>query len=302
MARKRDPRRDEAFRIYEKNGGKIALVEIANILGLPAGTIRGWRSKDRWDEKLNGTFQLKETERSKKTTERSKRAGAPVGNQNAKGNKGNSRASPPERNKNALKTGEYETIFEDFLSDEEKEIYSSLSDDLFFVLSEEIKLLKIRQRRMMQRIKDAEDGLNQEEIERLQQLRKVKEPTVVDGKVVTIKREVLKDVQVSRKQFRKIDNILAIEEALTRISNQLTKSIKQLNELSLSGGKAALLEEQKRKMTFEADILENKAAKLVLKQGEQSKVQGLIDIGQALIGPIEEDEESDTDESVETIY
>lgn len=200
-----------------------------------------------------------------------------------------------------MKTGEYETIFEDFLSDEEKDIYSSLSDDPFFVLSEEIKLLKIRQRRMMQRIKDAEEGLNQEEIERLQQLRKVKEPTVVDGKVVTIKREVLKDVQVSRKQFRKIDNILAIEDALTRISNQVTKAIKQLNELSLSDGRVALLEEQKRKMTFEADILENKAAKLVLKQGEQSKVQGLIDIGQALIGPIEEDEEGGRDESVEVI-
>lgn len=66
MARKRDPRRDEAFLIYEKNGGKIALVKIANILGLPPGTIRGWRSKDRWDEKLNGTFQSKGTERSKK--------------------------------------------------------------------------------------------------------------------------------------------------------------------------------------------------------------------------------------------
>ncbi len=92
-----------------------------------------------------------------------------------------------------------------------------MNDDPFFILSEEVKLLKIRQRRMMHRIKDAEDVLNQEEIERLQQLRKFKEPTVVDGKVVTIKREVLKDVQVSRKQFCKIDNILAIEEALTRI-------------------------------------------------------------------------------------
>lgn len=301
MARKRDPRRDEAFRIYEKNDGKIALVEIANILGLPSGTIRGWRSKDCWDEKLNGTFHSKETERSKKTTERSKRVGAPDGNQNARGNKGNSRASPPSGNKNALKTGEFETIFEDVLSDEEKDIYSNLSDDPFFVLSEEIKLLKIRQRRMMHRIKDAEEGLNPEEIERLQQLRKVKEPTVVDGKVVTIKREVLKDVQVSRKQFRKIDNILAIEDALTRISNQVTKAIKQLNELSLSNGRVALLEEQKRKMTFEADILENKAAKLVLKQGEQSKVQGLIDIGQALIGLIDEDEESGRDESFEVI-
>lgn len=301
MPRKRDPKRDEAFDIYRKANGDIQNREIAKQLNISEKTVGSWKSKDKWTQKLNGVLQSDErsTPKSKRSTPNKK--GAPKANQNAKGNKGNAHASPPQGNKNALKTGEFETIFEEFLSDDEKDIYSSLSDDPFFVLSEEIKLLKIRQRRMMQRIKDAEDGLNQEEIERLQQLRKVKEPTVVDGKVVTIKGEVLKDVQVSRKQFRKIDNILAIEDALTRISNQVTKAIKQLNELSLSDGRVALLEEQKRKITFEADILENKAAKLVLKQGEQSKVQGLIDIGQALIGPIEEDEESGRDESVEVI-
>lgn len=57
--------------------------------------------------------------------------GAPKGNQNAIGNKGNSRASPPKRNKNAVKTGEYETIFADMLSDEEKDIYSTMNDDPF---------------------------------------------------------------------------------------------------------------------------------------------------------------------------
>ncbi|WP_461198538.1 phage terminase small subunit [Enterococcus sp. N249-2] len=294
MARQRDPRRDQAKQIWLKSNGQKLLKEIAKELGVSDSQIRKWKSQDKWAEELKGNV----TNAKSNVTNR---GGAPAGNKNAQGNRGNSRASPPQGNKNALKTGEYETIFTEYLTEEEKDLYSNLNDDPFFILSEEVKLLKIRQRRMMHRIKDAEDGLNQEEIERLQQLRKIKEPTVVDGKVVTIKREVLKDVQVSRKQFRKIDNILAIEEALTRISNQLTKSIKQLNELSLSGGKAALLEEQKRKMTFEADILENKAAKLVLKQGEQSKVQGLIDIGQALIGSIEEDEENDTDESVEII-
>ena len=75
------------------------------------------------------------------------RGGAPFGNQNAVGNKGNSRASPPLGNKNAIKTGEYETIFADMLSDEEKDIYSNLNDDPFFILEEEIRILKIRQYR-----------------------------------------------------------------------------------------------------------------------------------------------------------
>ncbi|MGI2822407.1 hypothetical protein, partial [Vibrio fluvialis] len=112
----------------------------------------------------------------------------------------------PKGNKNAIKTGEYETIFADMLSDEEKDIYSNLNDDPFFILEEEIRILKIRQYRMLKRIKDAEAGLNDEEVERLQQLRKVKEPSVIDGKMVTVKREVLKDVQVTRKTFRILDD------------------------------------------------------------------------------------------------
>ena len=50
----------------------------------------------------------------------------------------------------------------------------------------------------------------------------------------------------TRKTFRKLDDILAIEDALTRVSNQLTKSIKQLNELSLSQDKKVMLNRQNR--------------------------------------------------------
>lgn len=53
----RDPRRDQAFEIYKKHKGKISLVEIANQLNVSDGTVRGWKSKDKWEEKLNGTFQ-----------------------------------------------------------------------------------------------------------------------------------------------------------------------------------------------------------------------------------------------------
>lgn len=177
--------------------------------------------------------------------------GAPKGNQNAIGNKGNSRASPPIGNKNAIKTGEYETIFADMLSDEEKDIYSNLNDDPFFILNDEIRLLKVRQFRMMKRIKEAEKGLNDEEVERLQQLRKIKTPVEKDGRKLEVKREVMQDVQVTRKTFRKLDDILAIEDALTRVSNQLTKSIKQLNELSLSQDKKVMLNRQNEKLAAE---------------------------------------------------
>ena len=139
------------------------------------------------------------------------------------------------------------------LSDEEKDIYSNLNDDPFFILNDEIRLLKIRQFRMMKRIKEAEKGLNDEEVERLQQLRKVKEPSSIGGKVVTVKREVLKDVQITRKTFRKLDDILAIEDALTRISNQLTKAIKQQNALLANDAKLQLLKVQTEKVKASLD-------------------------------------------------
>lgn len=296
MARQRDPRRDEARKIWLKSDGKKLLKEIAEELGVSDSQIRKWKSLDKWTEELKGNV----TNGKSNVTNR---GGAPPGNKNAEGNRGNSQAAAPAGNKNALKTGEYETIFADYLSDEEKGIYQSITEDPFFVLSEEIRLLKIRQRRMMKRIADTEAGLSEKETEQLFELRGRK--TLVEskksGKKIQVEVPDLVLTEMKEHSFRKIDDVLSIEEALTRVSVQLTKAIKQLNELSLSGRKVTLMEEQKRKMTYEADILENKAAKLVLKQGEQSKVQGLIDIGQALIGSIEEDEENDTDESVEII-
>ncbi|MCV3153429.1 phage terminase small subunit [Enterococcus faecalis] len=241
MARKRDPRRDEAKKIWLDSGGKKVLKELASELNVSDSQIRKWKSVDKWAEELKGNV-------TKSNSNVTNKGGAPPGNKNAKGNKG---GSPPKGNKNAIKTGEYETIFAYMLSDEEKDIYSNLNDDPFFILNDEIRLLKVRQFRMMKRIKEAEKGLNDEEVERLQQLRKIKTPVEKDGRKLEIKREVMQDVQVTRKTFRKLDDILAIEDALTRVSNQLTKSIKQLNELSLSQDKKVMLNRQNEKLAAE---------------------------------------------------
>ena len=241
MARKRDPRRDEAKKIWLDSGGKKVLKELASELNVSDSQIRKWKSVDKWAEELKGNV-------TKSNSNVTNKGGAPPGNKNAKGNKG---GSPPKGNKNAIKTGEYETIFADMLSDEEKDIYSNMNDDPFFILNDEIRLLKVRQFRMMKRIKEAEKGLNDEEVERLQQLRKIKTPVERDGRKLEIKREVMQDVQVTRKTFRKLDDILAIEDALTRVSNQLTKSIKQLNELSLSQNKKVLFGRQTEKLDAE---------------------------------------------------
>lgn len=255
MARKRDPRRDEAKRIWLESNGEKQLKEIASELNVSDSQIRKWKSIDKWSAELKGNVTNAKGNVTNAKGNVTNQGGAPFGNQNAKGNKGNSRASPPVGNKNALKTGEYEIIFFDTLSDEEKDIYSNLNNDPSFVLSEEIRLLKIRQFRMMKRIQQAEAGLNDEEIDRLQQLRKFKTPIEKDGKKLEIKREVMQDVQISRKTYRKIDDILSIEDSLTRISNQLSKAIKQMNELYITDYKTDLMKAQTEKIQAEiADI------------------------------------------------
>ena len=112
MGRARDPNRDKAFEIYSENNGNIELVEIAERLGVSAGTVRGWKSKDKWEPKIKGTFQKKNTERSKNPR------GAPKGSKNALGH------GAPKGNTNALKHG----LFAKYLPQEVYEIAQELSD------------------------------------------------------------------------------------------------------------------------------------------------------------------------------
>ena len=112
MGRARDPNRDKAFEIYSENNGNIELVEIAERLGVSAGTVRGWKSKDKWEPKIKGTFQNKNTERSKNPR------GAPKGSKNALGH------GASKGNTNALKHG----LFAKYLPQEVYEIAQELSD------------------------------------------------------------------------------------------------------------------------------------------------------------------------------
>ncbi|OKP91314.1 terminase small subunit [Paenibacillus sp. P32E] len=66
MAKKRDPKRAEAEQMWIDSGGKRDIVEIAASLDLPAGTVRGWKSKDNWESTLNGEKESKLPDKSKK--------------------------------------------------------------------------------------------------------------------------------------------------------------------------------------------------------------------------------------------
>lgn len=203
---------------------------------------RKWRAMDKDNEKVC-TPNEKSMHTKKGAPRGNKNAlgntgGAPFGNKNAIGNKG---GSAPLGNKNAVTTGEYESIMWDYLDDEEKELYCSIETDPLYQIDRNVRELTIRQRRMMKRIKTIEEGLTEKQRRELQQLRKVKEAaTGTDGQTVSITKERMVTIEIEETKFRKIDDILNLEEALTRVTNQLVRAIKQKHDIEKSNSEQQL--------------------------------------------------------------
>ena len=106
MARSPDARVVKAKELFDQG---LKLIEIANTLRVSEGTVRSWKSRYKWN---NATLQ-----KPKRNVAKSR--GGQRGNQNAAGNRG---GAAPQGNKNALKTGEFETLFFDTLKEDEKRL------------------------------------------------------------------------------------------------------------------------------------------------------------------------------------
>ena len=171
MPRARSPDSIKAERMYHDG---MKLIDIAEELGVPAGTVRRWKSTQKWDEVTSDRPEeskksekppkpersqkkkpVKKTTKKpakknakKKTSVRKKKLGGQPGNKNAVGNK----ASLP-GNQKAVKHGAYRSIFFRFLSNEDKELLESMQDiDTEDRLLLEIQVLTIRERRVMEAI------------------------------------------------------------------------------------------------------------------------------------------------------
>lgn len=132
MGRARSPDSIEAEKLYQK-GWK--LVDIAKELGVPEGTVRRWKSTQGW-----------ESERSDKKANVRKKKGGQLGNKNAIG------FGAPKQNKNAVTTGEFETLFFDCLEPQELELVDTVVLDKHLLLLQEIQLLTVREHRMLKRV------------------------------------------------------------------------------------------------------------------------------------------------------
>ena len=150
MPREANIKRKEAFEIYKEHEGKLELKEIAMRLEVPDGTVRAWKNKDKWNDKLNGTFP-KDTERSEKNIERSKRDF--YKNKNPASNKGGA----PKGNKNNFKHGIYEKLVFESLTEDEKEFAKELDVDEALEIKMELRQCDIHIARIMKRIKETRD-------------------------------------------------------------------------------------------------------------------------------------------------
>jgi uncharacterized protein YjcR len=265
VARQRDPKRDQAFEIWKNSGGTKKLSEIAEELGVSPGTIRGWKNKDAWEEKLNGTFQKNKRNAPKNDSERSKRKrGAPPGNQNAVGNKGgaapvgnknavgNKGGAAPLRNTNALKTGEFVSLWYDALDEEEKAMLDQIEVvEPIQQIIEEIKLYTFREAVIMKRIKAIKEGMTSAQRRVLRELKKVKDKVQVEdpikGGYRVIEKENYKMMKTAIEEIEAdpIARLLEHEEALTRVQDKKVKAIKSLFEMTSEFEHKKLMDEIK---------------------------------------------------------
>lgn len=227
--------------------------DIADKYGVSLNTVKSWQKRHKWSRKEKGapetekgcTLSTSKRVHPKKTgapfgNQNAKGHGAPRGNQNAVGNKG----GPPLGSKNALKTGEYETIWFDTLTEQEKELFGRIDTDPLAQAEAGIKFFTVRERRMMERIQRLMSGKTEKGLKTKQELQIEKQVIAVYDesaakiKPVTIPIPKMVVTEIEEVSPRNIDDILKLEEALTRVQQQKAKfiALKQEIELELSRG------------------------------------------------------------------
>lgn len=139
MPRQRSPNRDKAFRLWQESDGNLLLKDIAAQLGVSESQVRKWKNQDKWEQ--TGMVTLP----NMKSNVTNQKGGQP-GNQNAVGH------GAPEGNINAIKHGAYQTIYADYLPEDEKAIYKGLPGEAD--LEAEIRLLRLKITRLLNRQED----------------------------------------------------------------------------------------------------------------------------------------------------
>ena len=167
-------------------------------------------------------------------------------------------------NKNAVTTGEFETIFFDTLEEDELELVDNTPFEKMKLLKQEIQLRTVRERRMLKRIDD---------------LKKSKE-VVIDTETHGTQGNSEVSLVNYESTLNKIQNI---EEALTRVQDKKQKAIDTLHKFEMDELKANIdkekLELEKYKTLGDEDSDNNEAIQSFLKATSMSEedIKALFD-------------------------
>lgn len=123
--------------------GSKTVAELSSISGVPAKTITQWAWLKQKECREKGIEPPKRTVKHK--------GGAPIGNKNAVGSKG------PAGKQNAKKHGAYASVILGALDPDDQALIESLPDSIESHLVEEIKILTVREHRILKAIADYSD-------------------------------------------------------------------------------------------------------------------------------------------------
>lgn len=229
MARARSPDSIEAEKMYRSG---MKLVEIAEKLGVPDGTVRRWKSTQKWEGPGNG-----KSERSEKKKASVRKPGPPKGNKNAEG------AGAPEGNKNAEKHGAYSSVYWDVLEPDELEMIDGVPTDEELLLIEQIQLFAVRERRIMKAINKysaVKGGQYVSGVTNFEDRRKFKTQEEEDSYKKAVEKKVKKGERLpgERQSIQTstgstIDLVSRLERELTSIQSKKTKAIETLSKLHM---------------------------------------------------------------------
>ena len=256
MPRQRSPESEKAETLYRKG---MKLTEIADRLGVPASTVRRWKTTQHWDdeeERKRRKYAKKKALKANDKTERkasseterktsARKTGAPFGNVNAVGNRGGG----PYGNQKALKHGGYSKVYWDSLSDEEQEMINDMYDDPEIQLIDQIKLYAVSERRIMLAIKKLTSidekasgnlGVYISEVVRAEKKRSFKDEAEKKQYIEAIEKKVASGDRLPGESYdlttvtrSTLDQVARLQQQLTTTQSKKTEAIKTLYQLRM---------------------------------------------------------------------
>lgn len=232
MPRAPSKKKAEAEKLFNKG---MKLIDIANKLDVPDGTIRSWKNRGKWGEKSskksNATLQKKD-DRENATLQKRKRGGQP-GNRNAEGSKG---GAAPLRNKNAETHGAYSKVYWDALDEDELDLIDSMDGVEEQQLIMQLQMFSVRERRLMRSIKKYRElevenhGLS---VKAVSKTKKVEDMTDFDGESVGAgKYKKVTETSVTHTEAV-MNSIMVLESELTKVQKAKTKAIEVLSKIRI---------------------------------------------------------------------